>query len=319
MRRAVFLVLIAFLFLSCKQGERPVETPAGKPSPEIEIKGEKPVLVIAGKSYPLSDFTGFLEVKGLKPSELDDLTKSRLFDSYVENRILIAEAERKKVFVTSNELASYRQRLEQMGVKLNERMIKAIYDDLLVKKFLSLLAKDIKVSDSEALTYYKMHIEEFKVPEEVKVRQIVVPTEEEAIKILNKLKKSPPSAFAKIAREKSIGPEASRGGLMGYFRKGDLPMEMEEVIFNLSVGQLSQVVKTAYGYHIFRVEEKRPPRTIPFSAVKDRIKEKIREQKLKKKVDELLRRLREELQVKIYYENLDFQYKKEEGIEETGL
>ena len=314
---------VVFLFSACsKKGKGSIAEKAKEESKGVSFKVEEKegivILEIGSKRYSLSDFEDYLAVKNLKLEELDDYTKSRIFDNYVENRLLIAEAERNEVFITSNELASYRKRLEQMGVSLNERLIKAIYDDLLVKKYLALLGKDLQIKDSEALAYYREHIDQFRIPEEVKVRQIVVSSEEEAIKILEKLKKSPPSAFERIAREKSEGPEAERGGLMGYFRKGDLPMEMEEVIFNLSVGQISQVVKTAYGYHIFRVEEKRPPRTLPFSAVKDRIKAKIFEEKMKKKVKDRLDQLKQTLGLKIYYENLPFKYKKEESFEESS-
>ena len=324
MKRLFVLTLaISLVFFACsKKEERTVSEKAKEgnetASFEVREKGGVVILEIGAKRYSLSDFENYLAVKNLKLEEMDDYTKSRIFDNYVENRLLIAEAERKEVFITSNELASYRKKLEQMGVSLNERLIKAIYDDLLVKKYLALLGKDLQIKDSEALAYYRQHIDQFRIPEEVKVRQIVVSSEEEAIKILEQLKKSPPSAFERIAKEKSEGPEAKRGGLMGYFRKGDLPMEMEEVIFNLSVGQISQVVKTAYGYHIFRVEEKRPPRTLPFSAVKDRIKAKLFEERMKERVKSQLEQLKQTLGLKIYYENLPFEYKKEESFEESN-
>ena len=68
-------------------------------------------------------------------------------------------------------------------------------------------------------------------------------------------------AFADVAREISLSPDAERGGDLGYFARGQLPPEFDEVAFSLPRGQLSDVVASPYGFHLFLVTDRRPRRT----------------------------------------------------------
>ena len=106
---------------------------------------------------------------------------------------------------------------------------------------------------------------------------IVAKTEEEASHVRERLKKG--EDFAKLAEEVSLSPEGKKGGDLGFFGKGDMPKEFEDVVFSLPAGKLSQVIKTAYGYHIFRVEEKRGAKDLKFSEVKDQIINKLKREK----------------------------------------
>jgi len=81
---------------------------------------------------------------------------------------------------------------------------------------------------------------------------------------------------------------------------------------SLNPGQVSQVVKTALGYHIFRLDRKEKARMLTFPEVRDRIKRKLLEEKRDKALKEWLTKLKDEYKVKIYEENLGFPYSKEE-------
>jgi peptidyl-prolyl cis-trans isomerase C len=105
--------------------------------------------------------------------------------------------------------------------------------------------------------------------EEVHARHILVPTEDEAKAIEAELKKG--ADFATLAKEKSKDPGAADGGDLGYFTKDQMVAEFSDVAFKLDKGQVSDPVKTQFGWHIIKVEDKRTKPTPTFDEVKSQI------------------------------------------------
>ncbi len=105
--------------------------------------------------------------------------------------------------------------------------------------------------------------------EEVHARHILVPTEEEAKAIVAQLKAG--ADFATLAKEKSKDPGGADGGDLGYFTKEQMVPEFAAVAFKLDKGQISDPVKTQFGWHIIKVEDKRIKPTPTFEQVKGQI------------------------------------------------
>src|SRR5438105_7637693 len=106
--------------------------------------------------------------------------------------------------------------------------------------------------------------------EEVRARHILVETEDEAKTILEQVKGG--ADFAALAKEKSKDPSAQEGGGdLGYFTKSQMVPEFAEVAFKMYPGQLSNPVKTQFGWHIIKLEDKRNRQPPPFEVVKDQI------------------------------------------------
>jgi peptidyl-prolyl cis-trans isomerase C len=105
--------------------------------------------------------------------------------------------------------------------------------------------------------------------EEVRARHILVPTEDEAKAIEAQLKGG--ADFAALAKEKSKDPGAAEGGDLGYFTKDQMVPEFAAVAFKLDKGQISDPVKTQFGWHIIKVEDKRVKPTPTFDQVKPQI------------------------------------------------
>ena len=105
--------------------------------------------------------------------------------------------------------------------------------------------------------------------EEVRARHILVASEEEAKNILSDLKAG--ADFATVAKEKSKDPGAAEGGDLGYFSKEQMVPEFAEVAFKMYAGQLSNPVKTQFGWHIIKLEDKRTRQAPEFDKVKDQI------------------------------------------------
>jgi peptidyl-prolyl cis-trans isomerase C len=125
------------------------------------------------------------------------------------------------------------------------------------------------LSEEAERKVYEEAVKQVKNEEEVHARHILVPTEEEAKAILAQLKAG--ADVATLAKEKSKDPGAAEGGDLGYFTREQMVPEFAEVAFKLGKGQLSDPVKTQFGWHIIKVEDKRIRPTPTFEQVKPQI------------------------------------------------
>jgi peptidyl-prolyl cis-trans isomerase C len=116
---------------------------------------------------------------------------------------------------------------------------------------------------------YDDAIKQMPPEEEIHARHILVPTEDEAKAIEAELKKG--ADFATLAKEKSKDPGAADGGDLGYFTKDQMVPEFSEAAFKLDKGQISDPVKTQFGWHIIKLEDKRTKPTPTFDEVKSQI------------------------------------------------
>lgn len=151
--------------------------------------------------------------------------------------------------------------------------------------------KDIVVTDEEAEAYFLQHKEQFHQSEQVEARHILVrvndfENKEENEKALSKINKAideikKGAAFEKVAEKYSEDISAKNGGYLGFFKRGEMVKEFEEAAFKLETGQVSDVVKSPFGYHIIKVEKKLEEKDLSFDEVKERIIERIKEEKEK--------------------------------------
>ena len=116
---------------------------------------------------------------------------------------------------------------------------------------------------------YDEAVKQMPTEEEVHARHILVPTEDEAKAVLADLKKG--ADFAAVAKEKSKDPAAAEGGDLGYFTKDQMVPEFSAVAFKLGKGELSDPVKSQFGWHIIKVEDKRKKPAPDFAQVKDQV------------------------------------------------
>jgi peptidyl-prolyl cis-trans isomerase C len=146
------------------------------------------------------------------------------------------------------------------------------HNRLLMEALLQDAGKASLSEDAERKVYDEA-VKQVKNEEEVHARHILVPTEDEAKAILAQLKGG--ADFATLAKEKSKDPGAAEGGDLGYFTKEQMVPEFAEVAFKLGKGQLSDPVKTQFGWHIIKVEDKRIRPTPTFEQVKPQIENYI--------------------------------------------
>ncbi len=160
-------------------------------------------------------------------------------------------------------------------------------------------------SEDDLRAYYQEHISDYMQPEEVLARHILVRTKKEAEEILVLLKNE--KVFSQLARDRSIAPDASKGGLLGWFSRGKMLPSFEKAAFELKKGEISGVVWTRYGYHIIKLEDRKPAKAKPFEKVKNKIYANL----IKSLQDDAVQSLRERIMKKVKVEILDQRYTQE--------
>ncbi len=162
-----------------------------------------------------------------------------------------------------------------------------------------------RVTADEVRQYYRRNLARFREPEAVQVRHILIPAasgaEAEARQIrLKTLINNSGESFDQLARAHSRDDYRVMGGLLGWVHRGRLEPELEKAAFALHPGETSEVIQTASGFHLLRVEDRRRQRLVPFAVVRDKIRAELEA----KKAGLLRQRFRARLQQKARIEVL---------------
>ncbi len=178
-----------------------------------------------------------------------------------------------------------------------------IRDQILVSKITQFeIGNRVKVSEKSIIKYYKKNQKEFWEEGKVRARHILFISERgssenqrraklrQAKKVLSEIRKG--SDFSKLAIKYSEDVSASSGGDVGFVKRGKMVREFEEAVFSLKPGQISDIVETEYGYHIIKVDEVLPGKTLTLKDVKNRIHKILSMQKQKQVYDDWINELK---------------------------
>ncbi|MBX9459044.1 MAG: peptidylprolyl isomerase [Rhizobium sp.] len=128
------------------------------------------------------------------------------------------------------------------------------------------------ITDADVKARYDAEIAKLPPVEEVRARHILVKTEDEAKTVLKELGEG--KDFAELAKIKSTDPNKSDGGDLGYFKKGMMVPEFEKAAFEMNKGDVSKApIKTQFGFHVIKVEDKRNAPPPEFDQVKEQVKQ----------------------------------------------
>ena len=259
----------------------------------------------------LSDFTAQAQ---MNQSDNDQL-RSRLFDEFVQRQMVVREALKKNIVPTEDEI---RKAIEDQhkqtsgeGADANqpamegaERRAEMLNDLLTLKFYKTALLKDVDISAQEIESYFKANQAQYQQQNGFYVREIRVLEEAEAKKLYDQAI-AKPNEFGVLAKQFSKAPTAINGGLMLYSPQ-QLPPVLEQAITPLKAGEIGKVVKSNYGFHIFKLEKRAEP--LNFEQVKDEIHEKLLRTKNQTLIDQFNQRAMSEAQIKIYPNSLGFAY-----------
>jgi parvulin-like peptidyl-prolyl isomerase len=160
----------------------------------------------------------------------------------------------------------------------------------------------VDVGEAELRSYYKDHKEEFKTEERVHAYHIVLPTISEADEVRNEVVYG--GDFDEMARKYSTSPDGKKGGDLGIFARGQMPLEFDNVVFDLRVRQISRVVESPYGYHVFKVVKKFKPEAMKFKDARDKIFKKLFYERLEIKFVEWLKSTKRDAKITVFTDRL---------------
>jgi parvulin-like peptidyl-prolyl isomerase len=275
------------------------------------------VLQIGPDSYTLGDFSRYVrESVGDGASDLNVTSLSSLFDRFIEEKFFLRAAADKGITISLEDKQAYLEEAEE-GVWTEEEKAALLAEDsgpqidaLKIDKYIHEITRDLTVGEDEIKNYYDSNPGQFILPERIQVSQILLPTESKAVEVWERARLTDENGFRNLARSESIGPEASEGGVMGLFQKGQLPAEMEGAVFAMREGEVSPIVESSYGFHIFRLDKRFESEQISFEDAAPAIKRKILDLKAEAVRTRRLGELKASLEWRIFPENLSFPYQR---------
>lgn len=284
MRRVLALFLI--LTLACHR----------KPSipPDVVVR-------IGDRMLTLADYKRYVERNaGTDLSQITPEVASAVLDQYVEEVVIAEYAAAHGVEVPAEKIAAA-VRNEAGSTVIEKR------DEMRRQKLISDMTAEVPApAEAEVSEYYLQHPAEFHSGEELHVRQILVHDEGVADEIMSKLKRG--AKFEDLSSQFSLAPNAKKGGDIGYVSKGELPKMFEDEIFSLKPGAVSNVIRTESSFHIFKVDERRPPGSIDLQTAAPVIRERLREESIRKRMAQLISKSRAEMQIAVLTKRLPFKY-----------
>jgi peptidyl-prolyl cis-trans isomerase C len=242
--------------------------------------------------------------------------RKEILDDIINGELLVQEAERQKIRVAPQAIEerfedirarfpseeAFKQYLGASGLT-PERLKARIRDELLRQRLITKeILEGVSVSPQELETFFNDHRDDYSQEEEVHVRHILVvvtpdasPEEDQKAKdrakaVLAKARKG--EDFAKLATEYSDGPTKAREGDLGYFGRGQTVKPFEEAAFKLKVGEISDLVRTQFGYHIIKAEGRREAKQLSFTEAKDQVREDLTREKTYTRYQDYLKELR---------------------------
>jgi len=269
-KKTLFLACLFLLvpaFSSCQKATSPTDQ---EPAARQLQKEEGPVLAsVNGEIITVEDFQ----------NEIDSLPE------YTRKQLKSAEQKKKRLDNMIKE-SLLRQEAQKRGLhndKEIQRKVDRYQNRLVTEKLYQTVAREQgNIGDVEVQKYYEENKNQYKQKERIRASQILIlvppnagpeKDAEAKTKAETVLKKARAGEdFSELAKQNSEGPTAVRGGDLGYFQRGRMVPEFEEVAFSIdNVGDVSDIVKTKFGYHIVKLSDRQPEKLLGLEEVKERI------------------------------------------------
>ena len=202
------------------------------------------------------------------------------------------------------------EKMLQAESKSLEEYKNKIHDQILISRVVGYeVRKRVTVSDEEVEKFYSQHLKDYWISEKLKLRHILFLMDDTLLEEERRIKKQKAhlalkkirsgESFTAVAKELSEDISASTGGDLGEIERGKMVPEFEKAAFLLKEGEVSGLVKTPYGLHIIKLDKIIPGQTLPLDEVRDQIKNRFMDQKLKSEYGAYL----SELKKKAFIEN----------------
>lgn len=255
----------------------------------IYFKNRNVVAVVNGYPITMKDILVEVDSSPSVYKETLEIDPKSVVEQYINQILLFQEAKR------------YERRLK----KDIDDLMKNYYIKILTKEYVDkILTERIKVTDEEIAEYYNTHLDEFLIPEKVRLFEIVLPTQQAAESVRRRL--SLGESFEMIAMNESISASKEKAGDIGWIDVRKLEPEIAALVSRMTPGDiLANIIKTEAGYHILKLAGKTESRMLTLQEASPQIKEMLVSFKKKGAVDSLMAELKEKGKIKMYPQKVE--------------
>lgn len=248
--------------------------------------------------------------------------RNEVLEQLINNKLLMQEARKNGVKIDQKEVD---ERLSQIKARFPseedftkalgmdgmtvDNLKKNVEEQLLIRGLVQQeLAHKAMIAPREVEEYYKSHAGDFSEGETINVCNILIKHKkraenepDKAWDMISNIRKEVKNGadFEVLAKRYSEGPNAAKGGDMGFFGRGTMMKEIEEVAFNMKVGEVSEIIKTDTGYHILYLKARRSPRLVPIQDVSKDIEKELFQRKIEELKGDYVKEIRKKAFVKI--------------------
>ena len=251
--------------------------------------------------------------------------EARVLDTLITDKLLEKEIKAQGITARDDEIDRYIQEIQARNGMDEERFTHALAEQGMTRESYRETVKNeiekaqlvnreirqrVNVSPEEIRRYYDAHLDDYAIAERVRVRDVFFaldPADDDAAVTHVRAKALEVRElaldgrdFAALARQFSEGPGADKGGELGTFGRGEMDRELEQAVFTLEPGKVSEPVRTAAGFHLLRVDQRIAAGHRPLEEVKDDIREALYNEALEQRFQDWLSRdLRERHHVEV--------------------
>jgi foldase protein PrsA len=261
---------------------------------QTEVSGSEAVAMVNGEPVPKDELFDIMYAQG-GAEALEQLIARKLIAQEADNSGLEITEEEMDAEIESiigesfeGSREDFLEVLEFYGIS-EESFREDARLNLLVRK---LAMTKIDLSDEEVRGFFDEHRYLFEQAEEIEVRHILVETEETAAEVVERLAGG--EDFAELAAELSIDQSnKDNAGYLGFFGRGVMVPEFEEAAFGMTVGEVSGVVESPFGFHVIELLDRRDAEEVSFEDVEEEVKDALIEEKVPLVINEIVQELYE--------------------------
>ncbi len=229
-------------------------------------RSQQPLAIVNSKAIYDSDIDEMIAQMGPRGQAYQSAEgRALILDQLIAQRLFLADAMRN---LYEREPA-FKEQLQR------------VKEQLLTQYAISKALDSVTVTDLEARKFFDENRDQFTAQPVVSASHILVDSEEKANDILSQIRSGAVS-FEDAARRHSSCPSARQGGSLGEFTRGQMVPEFDSAVFSMNVGELSEPIKTQFGWHIIRLDDKKDSQPISFDQASEQIKAHLLEEKRQK-------------------------------------
>lgn len=224
------------------------------------------------------------------PAEKQNELSQRVIDGLISQELIYADAKKEGVLKSTE----YKQELAKVMERVEVQLASKVWEKRQFDK--------VKVNEKDIKAYYSAHPEEFSEKEKVRASHILLKTEAEAKDVIKELSSVKGAAlntkFAEVAKSKSTGPSAPKGGDLGFFAEGQMVPSFNEAAFAMKKGEMTKTpVKSQFGYHVILVTDKQEAKDLAFDEVKGFIEQKLKVEAFKEQMEAKMETLKKNAKI----------------------